>query len=225
MLKLPLSSIATLAHPWLTRARDHDSYTRKFKFDAGGSPLLAGFALPLSASDSLRGAAARARTKFARNSHAPFGRGSFCRRGTRAALFGNESGRMEAWVYPLKFLRDFRLQFQRTAGYSGGDTGTHGARAAGILRQSLTPAILSGSGDTFRPGERIWSGNFARCRDRGAPGDRNKYSCGFSAGVAGFDRRQPSSRWDARLNAFSFGEESKKYAGFIGSPTRPSGER
>ena len=31
--------------------------------------------------------------------------------GTRASLLGNEAGRMEAWVYPLKVLRDFRLQF------------------------------------------------------------------------------------------------------------------
>ena len=31
--------------------------------------------------------------------------------GKRAALFGNESGQMEAWIYPLKLLRDFRLVF------------------------------------------------------------------------------------------------------------------
>src|SRR5437879_13431617 len=31
--------------------------------------------------------------------------------GTRAALLGNESGRMEAWVYPLKIFRDFRTKF------------------------------------------------------------------------------------------------------------------
>src|ERR1700690_905454 len=31
--------------------------------------------------------------------------------GTRAGLFGNESGEMEAWVYPLKIFRDFRLTF------------------------------------------------------------------------------------------------------------------
>lgn len=31
--------------------------------------------------------------------------------GTRAGLFGNESGQMEAWVYPLKIFRDFRLTF------------------------------------------------------------------------------------------------------------------
>src|SRR5260370_3242818 len=31
--------------------------------------------------------------------------------GTRAVLLGNESGRMEAWVYPLKIFRDFHLRF------------------------------------------------------------------------------------------------------------------
>ena len=32
--------------------------------------------------------------------------------GTRAGLFGNEAGQFEAWVYPLKVLRDFHLRFQ-----------------------------------------------------------------------------------------------------------------
>src|SRR5579862_925868 len=31
--------------------------------------------------------------------------------GTRAAVFGNEQGNLEAWVYPLKILRDFHLRF------------------------------------------------------------------------------------------------------------------
>ncbi len=31
--------------------------------------------------------------------------------GTRAALFGYETGRFEAWVYPLKIFRDFHLTF------------------------------------------------------------------------------------------------------------------
>src|ERR1700752_2274535 len=34
-----------------------------------------------------------------------------CAVGTRAGLFGNEAGQMEAWVYPLKLLRDFQLRF------------------------------------------------------------------------------------------------------------------
>src|ERR1700687_4653598 len=31
--------------------------------------------------------------------------------GMRAGLFGNESGEMEAWVYPLKIFRGFHLAF------------------------------------------------------------------------------------------------------------------
>src|SRR5450631_3345246 len=31
--------------------------------------------------------------------------------GKHAALFGNEAGRLEAWVYPLKIFRDFHLRF------------------------------------------------------------------------------------------------------------------
>ena len=31
--------------------------------------------------------------------------------GERAGLFGNEAGNFEAWVYPLKILRDFHLRF------------------------------------------------------------------------------------------------------------------
>src|SRR5438874_11687579 len=31
--------------------------------------------------------------------------------GTRAGLFGNESGNFEAWVYPLKIFRNFHLRF------------------------------------------------------------------------------------------------------------------
>ncbi len=31
--------------------------------------------------------------------------------GQHAAFFGNEAGTLEAWVYPLKLLRDFKLRF------------------------------------------------------------------------------------------------------------------
>src|SRR2546430_13052836 len=34
--------------------------------------------------------------------------------GMRAGLLGDESGRMEAWVYPLKILREFHLKFHRS---------------------------------------------------------------------------------------------------------------
>jgi len=35
----------------------------------------------------------------------------FSATGTRAGLFGNESGDLEAWVYPLKVFRNFHLHF------------------------------------------------------------------------------------------------------------------
>src|SRR5438874_8805392 len=35
----------------------------------------------------------------------------FCASGTRAGLFGNEAGNLEAWVYPLKIFRNFHLNF------------------------------------------------------------------------------------------------------------------
>jgi len=35
--------------------------------------------------------------------------------GQRAALLGSESGRLEAWVYPLKILRNFHLLFHAEA--------------------------------------------------------------------------------------------------------------
>src|SRR5438874_11923850 len=35
----------------------------------------------------------------------------FCATGTRAGLFGNESGNLESWVYPLKIFRNFHVRF------------------------------------------------------------------------------------------------------------------
>ena len=35
----------------------------------------------------------------------------FSATGMRAGLFGNESGSMEAWVYPLKIFRNFHVRF------------------------------------------------------------------------------------------------------------------
>src|SRR5882757_2551227 len=63
--------------------------------------------------------------------------------GTRAALFGNEAGQMEAWIYPLKLLRDFRLVFHE---------GDH-AIPAEVLARTITvrpeSATIVYSSDTF----------------------------------------------------------------------------
>src|SRR3984893_6812234 len=64
--------------------------------------------------------------------------------GTRAGLFGNETGRMEAWVYPLKIFRDCHLTF-----HGGGRS-----LPADSLSRTLTvrpeSATLLSSGDSFR---------------------------------------------------------------------------
>src|SRR5438309_6555232 len=63
--------------------------------------------------------------------------------GTRAGLLGNESGRMEAWVYPLKIFREFHLKFH-----------TEGrVLAAELLARTITvrpeSATILYAGDTF----------------------------------------------------------------------------
>ena len=76
--------------------------------------------------------------------------------GTRAGLFGNETGRLEAWVYPLKIFRDFHLTF-----HTGGR-----ALPAESLARTLTvrpeSATLIYVGDSFRS-KRHYS---FRCRNR-----------------------------------------------------------
>ena len=69
--------------------------------------------------------------------------------GTRAGLFGNETGRFEAWVYPLKIFREFHLVFHV------GDR----ALPAESLARTLTVRPESASvlyvGDSFRVRESL----------------------------------------------------------------------
>jgi glycogen debranching enzyme len=69
--------------------------------------------------------------------------------GPRAGLFGNEQGTLEAFVYPLKIFRDFRLVF-----YSGG----HEIPAASVARRIVSvPGIYTivYTGDDFRVSEHL----------------------------------------------------------------------
>src|SRR5712692_823946 len=63
--------------------------------------------------------------------------------GQRAGLLGNESGRMEAWVYPLKILRDFHLRFD-----VGGRVLPAESLARTVIVRPESSAIVY-SGDTF----------------------------------------------------------------------------
>src|SRR5207302_10292382 len=78
--------------------------------------------------------------------------------GERTGLFGNEAGQFEAWVYPLKILRDFHLTFLVGGRALPGDTL---ARTITVRPESST--ILYSS-DTFSVSETL----FVPVREAGA---------------------------------------------------------
>src|SRR5579864_2426620 len=69
--------------------------------------------------------------------------------GSRAGLFGNESGRFEAWVYPLKIFRDFHLIFHV------GDRALPAESLARTLTVRPESASVLYAGDSFRVRETL----------------------------------------------------------------------
>src|ERR1700690_2676930 len=134
--------------------------------------------------------------------------------GQRAGLFGNEAGKFEAWVYPLKILRNFHLNFI----VDGRKVPAEGlARTVTVRPESST--ILY-SGDTFAVRETF----FVPEREPGAliiievetaqPLDvqvafERDFQLEWPAGLGG-----TYSFWEPRLSAFHFGEEQKKFFAF-----------
>ncbi len=139
--------------------------------------------------------------------------------GTRAGLFGNEAGQFEAWVYPLKILRDFRLRFHQEGRVIPAEAL---ARTATVRPESST--ILY-TGDTFAVRETF----FVPVREAGAviiievetaePLDvevafERDFQLEWPAALGG-----TYGSWDPKLSAFYFGEEHKKFSALVGSPT------
>ena len=139
--------------------------------------------------------------------------------GTRAGLFGNETGRLEAWVYPLKIFREFHLTFHV------GDR----ALPAETLARTLTVRPESASilyvGDSFRVRETL-------CVPVHEPGavitlevETEQPLEIATAFTPDFQLEWPAAlggtyvTWDAKEHAFFFGEEARKFAAFVGSPT------
>lgn len=139
--------------------------------------------------------------------------------GTRAGLFGNESGRFEAWVYPLKIFRDFHLIFHVD----------DRALPADSLTRTLTVRPESASilyaGDSFRVRETL-------CIPIDEPGAvilfevETEQPLEIEAVFTGdFQLEWPAAlggtyiNWDERGHAFVFGEEARKYAALVGSPS------
>jgi len=139
--------------------------------------------------------------------------------GQRAGLFGNEAGNFEAWVYPLKILRDFHLNF-----LVDGRTVPAEALARTLTVRPESSTILY-TGDTFsvretffvpvhEPGALIIiEVDTAQLLDVQVAFERD-FQLEWPAGLGG-----AYSYWDPKLSAFHFGEEQKKFVAFAGSPT------
>ena len=139
--------------------------------------------------------------------------------GTRAGLLGNESGRMEAWVYPLKIFREFHLKFHT----EGRDLAAEAlARTVTVRPESAT--ILY-AGDTFSVRETF----FVPVQEQGAVillDVETEQSLEIEAFFhRDFQLEWPAALgatyldWSAQQRAFYFGEEQRKFSALVGSPT------
>src|SRR6267378_6157757 len=139
--------------------------------------------------------------------------------GTRAGLLGNESGRMEAWVYPLKIFREFHLKFHTEGRVLPAETL---ARTITVRPESST--ILY-AGDTFTVRETF----FVPVHEQGAliilDVETEQPLEMEAAFHRDFQLMWPAALgatyldWAATHHAFYFGEEQKKFSALVGSPT------
>ncbi len=139
--------------------------------------------------------------------------------GTRAGLFGNENGRFEAWVYPLKIFRGFHLTFHIDGRALPAESL---ARALTVRPESATVLY---AGDSFRVKETM----FVPVHEAGAlillqieSAQPLEVEAGF---IGDFALEWPAAMggiyatWDPSRRATVFGEETKKFAALVGSPT------
>ena len=134
-------------------------------------------------------------------------------------MFGNEAGNFEAWVYPLKILRDFHLVF-----HIEGRAIPAESLARTVSVQPEACSILY-AGDAFQVRETF----FVPVREQGAvvlieietahPLEveavfQRDFQLEWPAALGG-----TYLNWDADLRAFALGEEQKKFAAIVGSPS------
>src|ERR1700674_2938450 len=139
--------------------------------------------------------------------------------GMRAGWLGNESGRMEAWVYPLKILREFHLKF-----HTEGRVLPAEALARTLTVRPESSTILY-AGDTFVVRETF----FVPVHEQGAVillDVETEQPFEIEAAFhRDFQLEWPAalgatfSNWMAEERAFYFGEEQRKFAALVGSPT------
>ncbi|MGC1620622.1 MAG: hypothetical protein WA765_19190 [Candidatus Acidiferrum sp.] len=141
----------------------------------------------------------------------------------RAGLLGNEAGRMEAWVYPLKILRDFHLKFH----VDGRSLPAESLARTLITRPESSTIVYTG--DTFSVRETF----FVPVHEAGAvilldvetetPLEieavfHRDFQLEWPAALGG-----TYESWDAKLHAFALGEEQRKFEAIVGSPTAEDG--
>ena len=139
--------------------------------------------------------------------------------GMRAGLLGDESGRMEAWVYPLKILREFHLKF-----HTEGRVLPAEALARTLTVRPESSTILY-AGDTFAVRETF----FVPVHEQGAVillDVETEQPFEIEAAFhRDFQLEWPAalgatySSWIAEERAFYFGEEQRKFVALVGSPT------
>ena len=144
--------------------------------------------------------------------------------GTKAGLLGNEAGRVEAWVYPLKIFRDFHLKV-----HVDGQTLAADSLARTLITRPESSTIVY-TGDTFSVRETF----FVPVREPGAVILLEVETESPLEIEAVFHRdfqlEWPAALgatyigWDSGLKAFVFGEEQRKFAAIVGSPTAGDAE-
>ena len=139
--------------------------------------------------------------------------------GTRAGLFGNEAGNLEAWVYPLKILRNLHLNFA-----VDGQILPAASLARTVIVRAESSTIVYSS-NTFSVRETLFipvheqgaiirlEVNTAEPLEIEAVFERD-FQLEWPAGLGG-----TFVYWDANLHAFHLGEEQKKYVALVGSPS------
>lgn len=139
--------------------------------------------------------------------------------GTRAALLGNEAGNLEAWVYPLKIFREFHLRFLTE------NRALPAKSLARTIRVRPESASIFYAGDTFTIRETL----FVPVHEQGAviffeveteqPVEieaefHRDFQLEWPAALGG-----TFSYWNSTAHAFYLGEEQRKFAALVGSPT------
>jgi len=139
--------------------------------------------------------------------------------GQRASLLGSEAGRFEAWVYPLKILRDFHLRFRV------GDREIPAEALARTLTIHPESSSILYASDTFTVRETF----FVPVHEAGAviliDVDTSEPVEVEAVFHRDFQLEWPAAlggtymSWNADEHAFVLGEETKKYVALVGSPT------